>query len=228
MKRIVEKLKGALGRVRARGISHVLAECAFRVANRWSDAAFNIDTSGFVDTHELGYDNRDLVHYSPLGYRAIRDALRHLPIDPQRSVFLDYGCGKGRAIAVAASMPFQRVIGVELSEPLIDKCRENLARMRGKHASQVELHCVDATRYSVPHDVNVIYFFNPFRGDTLAAVLANIQASQREHPRRIHVVYFNNDHFEKLVAGNAQVTRIHAWTAYENISCARYVLDPVQ
>jgi SAM-dependent methyltransferase len=222
----INTLKGAVALLRSRGLAHVIGECAFRVANRYSDAKFNIETSGFVDTQDLGYDNRELVHYAPLGYRAIRNALRSLPIDPRRSAFLDYGCGKGRAVAVAASLPFQRVIGVELSAALIEQCRRNIGAMRGKRAQHVDLHCVDATCYEVPPDVDVIYFFNPFRGDVLARVFARIEQSQRVLPRRIHILYFNNDHFEKLIAGHPRIRCVRRGSAYENISYGCYVLEP--
>lgn len=225
---IANTVKGAVELLRTRGLRHVLGECAHRIANRFWDARFNVDTAGFVEARDLGYDNPELVHYAPLGYHAIRAALANLPIDARRSTFLDYGCGKGRALAAAASLPFQRVIGVELSSVLAEQCRRNIDAMRGKRAEHVELHCVDATAYEVPPAVDVIYFFNPFRGDVLARVFARIEQSQRAAPRRIHILYFNDDHFEELVAGHARIRCVQRGHAYENISFGRYVLEPPQ
>lgn len=212
--------------IRARGVIHTARELIFRIDNRCHDAVLNVETSGFVDTRDLGYDNLDLVHYAPIGYRALRNAMGRVAIDPAHSVFLDYGCGKGRAVVVAATMPFKRVVGVELSSTLLQQCRENVVSMRRRRALDVELSCVDATTYPVPHDVNVIYFFNPFRGAVLATVFANVERSQREHPRRIHVLYFNDSHFQKLTAGNKRLRCVERGIVYEDISYGHYLLDP--
>ena len=43
-------------------------------------------------------------------------------------VFVDFGCGKGRVLFLAARYRFARIIGVELSERMAEQARRNLAR----------------------------------------------------------------------------------------------------
>ena len=53
----------------------------------------------------------DAMDSTALGYGALFSVIRSLPIDYPSSVFLDYGAGKGRAVCVAATQPFRRVVG---------------------------------------------------------------------------------------------------------------------
>lgn len=47
--------------------------------------------------------------------------------------FIDYGAGKGRVLLIAARYQFDRVVGVELSEPLIRVAAANIAVYAQKH-----------------------------------------------------------------------------------------------
>jgi hypothetical protein len=56
----------------------------------------------------------------------------------------------------------------------------------------------------------VLFFFNPFDGDVLARVCANIRASLDEAPRRLKIVYVRPDKFfEKEIAWQEWLTRTH-------------------
>jgi predicted RNA methylase len=79
----------------------------------------------------------------------------------QPRTFVDIGCGKGRACLLAAvSGRYDRVVGVELSEALVEVARQNLARLRG--VRPVEIICEDATRYDIPTEQSLVFLNNPF------------------------------------------------------------------
>jgi SAM-dependent methyltransferase len=104
-------------------------------------------------------------------------------------VFADIGCGKGRALVIAARhYSFQRVIGVEVSAESYEIARRNVARM-SPAATPVELVHSDVDRWKIPGDVTVFYLFNPFTGHTFGRLAEKIVASQQESPRRILIVY---------------------------------------
>ncbi len=147
--------------------------------------------------------------------------LDSLSIDKTESTLLDYGCGKGRAIVSAASYPFKKVIGIEMSE-VIRYAESNMQAMAHKRCKNVELLQCDATTYAVPDDVNVIYLFNPFKGSTLEKVFDNIEQSLRSSPREIHILYFNNDHFEKIVSKWPWITLVSQQQYLSKISYGRY------
>src|SRR5262249_50730962 len=110
-------------------------------------------------------------------------------IRPRQDVFLDFGSGLGRAVILAARKPFLRVIGVEMNEQLNERARENLRRALPRlECRNVELITCDATRFRIPGDVTVVYFFNPFCGQVLEQVLENLKASLQTSPRPISLM----------------------------------------
>jgi predicted RNA methylase len=152
--------------------------------------------------------------------------LRRVPVDKSRSTFLDFGAGKGRAVCAAATFPFQRIIGVEISETLLTSAQSNLARMRHRKTQHVELIHADAAAFDVPGEVNLIHIFNPFVGTTLQRVIRNIHASNQEHPRKIYIIYFNNDHFDRMLEGQHWIRKSCQTQFYPSISCGLYETLP--
>ncbi len=122
-------------------------------------------------------------------------------IRPGEDVFLDFGAGMGRAVCLAATYPFRSVIGVEISEELSDIARANLARIRHKlRCDDVQIATADATRFPVPREATLIYFFNPFRGRLMATILANIAQSLRENPRRVTLLCYGSPADDDLLS----------------------------
>jgi SAM-dependent methyltransferase len=54
-------------------------------------------------------------------------ALAALPIKHEEFTFVDIGCGKGRALFIAAEFPFRRIVGAELAVELAQIARANVA-----------------------------------------------------------------------------------------------------
>jgi hypothetical protein len=105
-------------------------------------------------------------------------------------VFVDYGSGLGRVVLTAASFPFRRVIGIELSDELTARAAVNIEAARDRiRASRVELQTVDALEWDVPNDLTVAYFYSPFLDDTFEAVIWKLIASVDEHPRPLRILY---------------------------------------
>ncbi len=111
-------------------------------------------------------------------------------IDPTRDVFIDYGCGKGRAVVVAATHPFRRVIGVEFAPALAELAEANVtAAEQHLKCSNVEIVTENAMNYVVPDDANVLFLFNPFSKHVMDAVLDRIHESITRQPRQLDVFY---------------------------------------
>lgn len=72
----------------------------------------------------------------------------------------------GRALFMAMEFPFRTVIGVEFSPVLHDKAKENARRYHShtRKCKQLELLCMDASRFDIPPEPLIIYMYNPFRG----------------------------------------------------------------
>ena len=105
-------------------------------------------------------------------------------------VFIDYGCGMGRAVVLAATYPFRRVIGVERSIALSKIARDNIHRASHKlRCADVTIATTDARDYEVPHDATHIFLFNPFDEPIVMTVLTRIRDSIAAHPRRLSIIY---------------------------------------
>ena len=118
-------------------------------------------------------------------YRAIHRVLRRVQIRPGEDVFLDYGSGMGRAVVVAATYPFRKVIGIELSPELNDVARDNIKRARAKLVcNDIELITMDARHYVVPPDATVVLLFNPFEGSLLTRVFPKSRRVVGDVPKK--------------------------------------------
>jgi SAM-dependent methyltransferase len=131
------------------------------------------------------------VPYDPTEPKYIRWAFRNLPINPADYSFVDFGSGKGRVLIAAAEHPFLEVIGVEYSKDLHEAAMTNIRSARRIKCTNTRSVCVDAAEFSIPDSPCVLFFYNPFRGETMNRVLSNIQESLTRQPRPIFVVYVN-------------------------------------
>jgi hypothetical protein len=178
---------------------------AYRLSETLAEKWLGVSTGGHLTKAALGIVDPDAHEYSTIPYRAIYRLLRSLDHDWRSSAFVDFGAGKGRAVIAAATFPFSSVTGVELSAALTETAAENIRRMRRRRAVSVNMVTIDAAKFEVPPDANVFYFYNPFAGRLLERVVENIHRSFQERPRRLSILYVNDDHFEPIV------TTRHPW-----------------
>lgn len=203
------------------GVGGFVQECYYRSLDHYYEWYFGVETGGLTSKEELDLCQEEWHEFSSVYYQHIFNVLKRLPVETRESVFLDYGCGNGRALVAAASIGYRRIIGIEVSR-LVDLARINVGRMRHRKAFTIELKQCDATDFAVPSDVNIIYFYNPFRGATLEAVLKNIHNSYLNAKRKIFIVYFNNGHFDKVVSCCQWLTKRSQEEVYCKTSCAVY------
>lgn len=151
---------------------------------------YGISTLQIADIKHLHL--ADNYHYQGASYFVIHQILRQLPIEAKKTVFIDFGAGKGRALVVGASKHFAQVIGVELSNELCQTAQQNIAKVQHRYPhTRFELVNIDATMYTIPSNANVLFFFNPFGGLVMQQVINNIQQSVQKYPRPLYVVYVN-------------------------------------
>lgn len=130
----------------------------------------------------------DRVGYAPTPYPEIIKMLECLDLDAS-DVFVDFGCGSGRVVLLAATRPLKKVIGIELDDDLIKSARWNLKSLRLRKAP-VQLNHSDAVDCDLDEGT-VFYFCNPFGSKTMQRILQNIREGLTTHPRDIRLVYRN-------------------------------------
>ena len=172
------------------------------------DRLHGTDTSGLLPGSRIaegtGIRAEDLTAYYGVAPSILQAAidlwLRECrPLAPiERTIFLDVGAGKGRAMMLASQHPFLRVQGVELNLDLAAICKDNLALWKADQEAEalapLELHIADATKYPLPIEPTLAYLFHPFEAKLLRRFLRHVLASLRAHPRPFDLVYVNAEH----------------------------------
>ncbi|MCA8965807.1 MAG: class I SAM-dependent methyltransferase [Planctomycetes bacterium] len=178
-----------------------------RRVDRAFDAAHGVDTGGVVPLHAMGVTTpsaRLAVDYIASDPEEFEAAMTALAVDAERFTFVDVGCGKGRALILAARQPWRRLIGVEFSSSLCAVARTNLARAVGG-ARQVEVRCQDALEFELPDEPLVLFLYNPFERSLMKAFAARVAASLERSPRDIRVVYTNPFHGDEWIAAGFEL-----------------------
>lgn len=146
-----------------------------------------VDFIDNVSVEGAGIDSTIGNRYDVSNIKVLRSVLDKCDIT-SNDIFLDYGCGKGAVLALASRYSFSRVIGVELSEKLVDIAETNLNNLRLKN---VEIICQDAREYRHIDSVTFFYFFNPFPESVFEVVMGNIKDSYMRYKRKITIIYYN-------------------------------------
>jgi SAM-dependent methyltransferase len=154
-----------------------------------------INTHSIVNLNSLtlaGENSEQNHHYQGASYFILFSIFNKLPEDIKNSNFVDYGCGKGRALFVAEQCGFTKLIGVDIAKELIDDANTNKLVYQKKN-NQSEFHFLfnDATTFQIPENSSVFYFFNPFGKDIMQKVIQNIKESLKQNPRKIYCIYLN-------------------------------------
>ncbi len=159
------------------------------------EKSFNIKTLSIVNLNNLTLAGKTSIenhHYQGASYYILFKVFNLLPQELKNKTLIDYGCGKGRALFVAEDCGFKKLIGVDIAKELIDDAKNNEVLYKKKNLdSQFRFEFEDATKYKIPNDADVFYFFNPFGKLILQDVITNIKVSVKEHPRCVYCVYLN-------------------------------------
>jgi SAM-dependent methyltransferase len=162
---------------------------------------YRINTTGedeLQNLEEKGIDTSHAHIYMPVNFALLEAVFDQLKRGPQtRNHFLDIGCGKGRALCMAAHYGFGKVTGLDFSKELCNMAEDNLTRTAKKfRALKYKVVNNDAFYYGIPEDADCIFLFNPFDEIITSAVVNNIFDSLEANPRKIRVIYVNPLHKE--------------------------------
>jgi 16S rRNA G966 N2-methylase RsmD len=105
-----------------------------------------------------------------------------------RELFIDYGSGKGAAIIHAKKLGFKETIGVEFAKELHETAKRNIQKLQLKNVTSLY---ADATTFTPPNQVSVIYFFNPFDEVVMEKVIDNLLRHKENFENDVYVIYGN-------------------------------------
>jgi SAM-dependent methyltransferase len=173
--------------VRAALVADMLTPAAFRAAladvperdrDAWLDAVW--------DAGEIPDDERCLprgcVPYLPCRATTVLDALQLASVT-SGDVFVDVGCGLGRAMALAHLATGAACIGIEIQPGLATAARGRATWLNLSRCRVLEGDAVDLVRFVTIG--TVFFFYCPFGGERLHRVLGDLEAIARTREIRI-------------------------------------------
>jgi SAM-dependent methyltransferase len=193
------------------------------------DLQYGVRTSGLVAGRHLKsghrHDRHATAYYgvAPSVFQALLQRWqRSKPAaDLSQFTFIDIGAGMGRALLLAAEMPFHAVVGVELHPTLARIARRNLAAWRAAGRARTATRVVsrDATEYQFPHGPCLLFLFNPFGPAVMRRFLKRIATTFAARPGEVDLIYVNNEQegllqaqpgFQRLFLGQVKRSRADA------------------
>ncbi len=178
--------------IRFRGLKNTFLLLTYE---RQYEKQFNINTHSIVNLDSLtlaGANSEQLHHYQGASYFVLITLFKKLPLHLKDKPFIDYGCGKGRALFVAEYCGFTNLIGVDIAKELIEDANQNkLLYKKINPSSKIDFYFEDAITYQIPREAKVFYFFNPFGLEIMQKVIENIKESVASNPRKVYCLYLN-------------------------------------
>jgi SAM-dependent methyltransferase len=155
---------------------------------------YGINTTGADELGLLEKKGIDIDHatiYMPVSYGLLEEIFEQTDASAYKH-FIDIGCGKGRALCIAAHHGFKKITGIDFSKELCSTASNNLLATRQKiPALQYTIINNDAFYFEIPSDADCIFLFNPFDDTIMSGVVANIITSLMTHQRKMMVIYAN-------------------------------------
>jgi len=151
------------------------------------DVEHGVTTDGVIPGHDLavGHGNDKFI----AGYAAIPPSRFRGAMERWRNsgiaypltdyTFIDFGCGKGRAVLLASEFGFREVIGVELNTKLAELAQANVTKWSETEngLSPIRIVCGDALELKWPEGPCLVYLYNPF-GDYVMRRLVEVMKKQ--------------------------------------------------
>jgi hypothetical protein len=185
---------------RPAGTKDASVQAPWEIRKKIVDASFDedhgVDTSGTTRLDHLviaGPHRRFGIAHTASDPDEFANAVASLDVGHEDFTFIDLGSGKGRAVVMALSYPFRRVVGVEFALELHRVAEANLVSLAaaGTDIRRVELFHADVTSFNFPEEPLLIYLYAPFEGDVMHKVVQRVLRTHTANPRPIFILYAN-------------------------------------
>lgn len=219
-------------------IDRFKGQMAVWLARRF-DRTYGVDTFGQQSVAQSVIDSSSKKHgqgFGSIPAGSLRALMRRLPVKQEDFVFVDYGCGKGRALLIAAEQRFKQIIGIEYASDLAAVARRNIEQTQGTFPVPIQCLEMDALEFDPPRDEECFFFlYSPFQGPVLDQVLNTIAISYRHSPRRLILCYarqgsnLSPDHRSVIAANRAfvQISRTYSPLDFGAIPAIEFTLFKV-
>lgn len=174
------------------------------------DSKLHINTTGRNDR----FSDAFLYPYEATSYTVL-DRLIESGLIKGSDILLDYGSGKGRVPIYLRYKTGCQSIGVEIMSEFYEDALYNLSGCcKVFDTSGVSFIQYSAQKYTVPDNVNRVFFFNPFSIEIFKSVIANILDTYYRNPR--HILFFFYYPQDEYIVYLSSVDEI---SFYDEIDC---------
>lgn len=188
--------------VRPHSLAHYCTSAINRLSDAYWETRLGVATTGIAPSEHL-----DANRYGYLSYHTYFSIFARLGLAAD-DVVVDLGCGKGRVVCAAATMPIRESIGVEIDPELCAAAEANLTRLRGQRTAA---RIVRQSAVEFDYDrATALVMFHPFGAATMEQVLDRLATSFRQHPRPLRIAYANPV-FDELLTARPWLERFATW-----------------
>lgn len=192
---MLRALKLTWGSLRSRGVAATAGIIATTAVDLWFDLRRGTRTAGWVPLDEFSITSPNRTRgraYQATPAFAFARLFRKVSI-PRNCGFVDFGCGRGRAMLLAADAGFERVVGIEFAAELAADARRNVQRWIGRSERVCRMSVIegDVLDYPIVPEDAVFFLFNPFDDLILDGILDRVEASLDAAPRAAWIIYHN-------------------------------------
>ena len=137
--------------------------------------------------------------YEAVNYYMLEKLLKTFRALSSETSIVDLGCGKGRAMVVAAHLGFKKLIGIDFAKELCFEAIRNLKRTKIS-INDIDWRVIHANvlDYSIQSDDAVFFMFNPFVEETVNQFLDKLEVSCSQNPRKTWFLYASPVHSAAL------------------------------
>jgi SAM-dependent methyltransferase len=159
--------------------------------------------------------------YLPSNYVLLHRLFNRINEYSHNGTLLDLGCGKGRALAVAAHYGFRDLYGVDLVE---DYCRSTEMQLSKNVLAfpnlKFKIYTGDAGTVLIPGHIQTVFLYNSFDETVLKKVMEQIAHSIKSNPRTFYILYVNPLYRELIL--DAGFEEVYSTSRYAYLKAAMY------
>lgn len=193
------------------------------------DRVHGVSTAGRVAVERLVKRGElpwpETSEYQPVPAALFRAALAAVPAAARAGAFVDLGCGKGRALVMAAEAGFRHLRGVDLARALACRAELNAEAIAARLGVPLDwrIEVADAAERGFEADETCVFLFHPFGRLVLRRVLGRLAHSLARCPRPLALVYVNPQHREvvaecsalvEYALGETRIAEVLDWAVY--------------
>jgi len=174
----------------------------------------HFDLTFGVETAETDLaDNSAVAARWPSPISLFKRIIRRSGVSVRDFCFVDLGCGKGRALLLAAELGFQKVVGVEKDVELFEIARANIKEWKKPRRGNnvvIDILNEDAETFIFPDGNIFVYLYDPFDRATFEAIATTMSKLAFERNRSV-VVAYNSARFADILGDKMVFTRRDMW-----------------